>query len=238
MSEGPTARELFADPRHYLAKDFNIVLRTDLVRQLVGDAHGLRILDLGCGDGRISRQFVDECAHLTWVDASAGMLAVARSQLSSHQLDQVDLVEEDVVAFRPRNTRFDLVLCLGVLAHVGSSRALFDTIANALTPEGRAIVQLSDGDLPIARALRWVYTVKNRLRRGQDYLPRATSGREIIAIAAELGLDVTAERTYWPTLPGMGRLPNRWLLSAQRYSADRPWLATFGSERIVLFAKS
>jgi 2-polyprenyl-3-methyl-5-hydroxy-6-metoxy-1,4-benzoquinol methylase len=45
---------------------------------LAGDVAGRRVLDAGCGSGSLSTALRDRGAVVTGIDASAGMLAVAR----------------------------------------------------------------------------------------------------------------------------------------------------------------
>lgn len=46
---------------------------------LLGSVEGKRILDAGCGTGYLSRQLRDRGAHVTGVDLSDEMIAIARS---------------------------------------------------------------------------------------------------------------------------------------------------------------
>ena len=153
------AEQFFSDPRPYLAKDFDIRVRRELVRELLGPQAGSRILDLGCGDGSISAQFVDECQSITWVDSSAPMLEVAMSSLDQGERRKVTAVQQDLLEFfsseRYEGERYDVVLCLGVLAHLGADdqRLLLRKVADALAPGGSALVQLTDANSRATRLL-------------------------------------------------------------------------------------
>jgi 2-polyprenyl-3-methyl-5-hydroxy-6-metoxy-1,4-benzoquinol methylase len=49
---------------------------------VLGDVRGLRVLDLGCGDGRFGvRLLSDGCAHYVGVEASRNMLRLAQQAL-------------------------------------------------------------------------------------------------------------------------------------------------------------
>ncbi|AOP48790.1 class I SAM-dependent methyltransferase [Streptomyces lydicus] len=75
---------------------------------LAGDVSGRRILDAGCGSGPLSAALRDRGAVVTGIDASAGMLALARRRLGddaalhvgdlSDPLPFADGVFDDVVA--------------------------------------------------------------------------------------------------------------------------------------------
>ena len=54
--------------------------------RVVGDVHGLRVLDLGCGNGYLSRRFAREGAKVVAVDASAPIIDRARGRESREPL--------------------------------------------------------------------------------------------------------------------------------------------------------
>src|SRR5262245_27359571 len=62
------------------------------IMALAGDVAGRRILDAGCGSGPLFAALRDRGAVVTGIDASAGMLAVARRRLG----DDADLRVVDV----------------------------------------------------------------------------------------------------------------------------------------------
>src|ERR1700730_12417485 len=55
-------------------------LEEPLVKELLGDVHGLEILDLGCGTGRHSIRMAAAGARITALDFSSRMLAQAREK--------------------------------------------------------------------------------------------------------------------------------------------------------------
>ena len=60
--------------------DANRRLNSDPVLwALLGDVHGRRVLDAGCGTGYLSRQLVEHGAVVTAIDVSARMIALARA---------------------------------------------------------------------------------------------------------------------------------------------------------------
>ena len=54
-----------------------IVLLNPALFQLLGDVDGQRVLDAGCGEGYLSRKLAKQGAHVTAVDFSKEMLAIA-----------------------------------------------------------------------------------------------------------------------------------------------------------------
>lgn len=77
---------------------------------------GLRVLDVGTGTGRGAIALAARGAHVTGVDASAEMLAVARRRATESGVE-VDFVQGDAHSLAYDDRSFDVVLCLRVLMH-------------------------------------------------------------------------------------------------------------------------
>src|SRR5262245_53664676 len=60
---------------------------------LLGEVRGLRVLDLGCGTGRHAIPLAAAGAHVTALDFSDGMLAVARDKPGA---DAVRFIQHDL----------------------------------------------------------------------------------------------------------------------------------------------
>lgn len=71
---------------------------------LAGDVAGRRILDAGCGSGPLSAALRDRGAVVTGIDASAGMLALARRRLGDDAA--LHLVDLDYAIQDPRPDYF------------------------------------------------------------------------------------------------------------------------------------
>src|SRR2546423_15692972 len=109
----------FDNTELYLGKDFDISLRGLVVRDLLGSVENCNLLDLGCGDGSLSLQFVEEANHIALVDISAEMLDVAKQKTPPWLRTKVDYVNTNLADYAAKDL-FDIVLCIGVLAHVAS----------------------------------------------------------------------------------------------------------------------
>ncbi len=59
------------------------------VRSLAGDLHGLRVIDIGCGTGHLTRILAQTAKHVIGVDPSARSLEIARPSLKG--LNNVEL---------------------------------------------------------------------------------------------------------------------------------------------------
>ncbi len=71
-----------------------------------------RVLEIGCGDGRLTWRYADGAAHVTAIDPNADKIAMARQQMPEHLLGHVEFhasAFEDFVADRMPAT-FDIVI--------------------------------------------------------------------------------------------------------------------------------
>src|SRR5262249_19228492 len=128
--------------------NFNFQQRLTLASELAAGSSG-RLLDCAAGTGEITCALLKSgrFEHATMIDISQGMLQSARELLTS-QVANVDLefVHSDVFNFRPTHSRFDLVLCLGLIAHTGRLDILLPHLKSMLTPAGRIILQTTLSD--------------------------------------------------------------------------------------------
>ncbi|MEV6028775.1 class I SAM-dependent methyltransferase [Streptomyces sp. NPDC052036] len=106
---------------------------------LAGDVAGRRILDAGCGSGPLSAALRDRGAVVTGIDASAGMLALARRRLGDDvALHVVDL--SDPLPFA--DGAFDDVVASLVLHYLQDWGPTLAELRRVLRPGGRLIASV------------------------------------------------------------------------------------------------
>ncbi|MEV2274712.1 methyltransferase domain-containing protein [Nocardiopsis sp. NPDC049922] len=106
---------------------------------LAGDVTGRRILDAGCGAGPLSAALRDRGADVTGIDASAGMLALARRRLGDDaDLHVVDL--SDPLPFA--DGAFDDVVASLVLHYLEDWGPTLAEMRRVLRPGGRLIASV------------------------------------------------------------------------------------------------
>ena len=111
--------------------------------RLIGDE---RILDVGCGTGRLTE-------HVAWrvprgrvvaVDVSANMLKTAREYLGPLTGARVMLVQADASAL-PFHGTADAIFSTATFHWILDHEALFRNLLTALTPGGRLVAQCGGG---------------------------------------------------------------------------------------------
>lgn len=108
------------------------------MREAVGDARDLTVLDLGCGTGRHTAWLASAGARVTAVDFSPGMLAEARRTAEGAN---VRFLLHDLHEPLPLSSgTFDLIVSGLVLEHLRDVAGFFAEAHRLLRPSGRAVV--------------------------------------------------------------------------------------------------
>jgi ubiquinone/menaquinone biosynthesis C-methylase UbiE len=71
---------------------------------------GLRVLELGCGDGRLTFQFADSAASVLAVDPDEERIASARASLPGRLAEKVRIVVAGAAEVDAHPAEFDLAL--------------------------------------------------------------------------------------------------------------------------------
>ena len=106
---------------------------------------GERVLDLGCGGGTdalVAAQMVGPSGHVTGIDMTPAMLALARAGAAEMGLQNVELIEAMVEAPPLADACVDLVISNGVIDLLPDKDAVFEEIVRVLRPGGR--LQIAD----------------------------------------------------------------------------------------------
>ncbi len=178
-------------PRYH----YEIGVRRGLVADLARPLEAVRIADLGCGDGTLSLQFLTESTSIVLVDSSAAALSHAESAVPSPLRDRVTLVRADFPPLEDEET-YDLVMCVGLLAHLPDVDAALGAVARLVAQEGAALVQITDASTPAGFLLHAL----GRIREGRrGYRFPVTTERAVVARMSGLGLQLDDSRCYFPT---------------------------------------
>jgi ubiquinone/menaquinone biosynthesis C-methylase UbiE len=120
----------------------------------IGDVTGLRVLELGCGDGDITLQLLDRGASVVAIDISPRTVEVARARVERflpHASAAVTVAAvEDT---RLEEGSFDLVVGKWILHHVDVDAAATE-IRRVLRPGGRGVFFENQGVNPVLSLAR------------------------------------------------------------------------------------
>jgi SAM-dependent methyltransferase len=118
---------------------------TELVWRLLDLQPGMRVLDLGCGHGRIANRLAARGCHVTGLDFSEVFLERARTDASALGVS-VDYVAGDMRAL-PWVDEFDRVVCWSTAFGYfddTANRGVLQQIRTALRPGGRLAMDLNN----------------------------------------------------------------------------------------------
>jgi SAM-dependent methyltransferase len=124
----------------------------DLVAALLHDIGGHRVLDAGCGTGRVAIELAARGHAVVGIDADAAMLQAARRKAPELTWVAGDLAEAD----RHVAAEFDVVVAAGnvmIFLAPGSERGVVAQLAARLAPGGLLVAgfQLNTGRLTLDR---------------------------------------------------------------------------------------
>ncbi len=144
-SKTELVKATFEIPDKYLVRRrFDIRNRLEIVQQFTRARMFERVLDIGCGDGSISLPLLSRCSRLTLLDLSKKMLELARVRIPTERLKDVDLINGDFIGAELEPHSFDLILCIGVLAHVDSPAAVIAKVAQLAKPGACVVLEFTD----------------------------------------------------------------------------------------------
>ena len=115
----------------------NDTLEKPVLMQMVGTVTGKRILDLGCGDAAIGREFLQlGAAQYVGVEGSHKMAALATQTLAT---TSGQIMTQAIEQWRALPAAFDLVLSRLAFHYVGDLAPVFANVFRALTTGGEFV---------------------------------------------------------------------------------------------------
>jgi SAM-dependent methyltransferase len=211
--------------------------RLDLTAEMLGNSRGA-FLDCASGTGEITRAVIEKSQFelVAINDFSAQMVHYCRRTVGNLvPPDRIKWCVEDAFSL-PNHFgvgRFDVVLCLGLIAHTGRLPVLMSCIASLLQPDGIFLLQSSLSDNLGVRIAGLIG--RTPLRRFKYQLESFDLDK--ILVAAEMaGLEMIGIRRYGVCLPFGDRL-----LGPLNYWLEKKWALRCrrrGGEALMLFRKT
>jgi 2-polyprenyl-3-methyl-5-hydroxy-6-metoxy-1,4-benzoquinol methylase len=230
--------KLFFNKLDYLKNSSDrIIIRSNIVKKFLGNLNNVTILDIGCGDGSLSLPFLNESNHLTLVDISNNMLAKVKDKIPEQLANNIRLVNDSFEAINDKD-QFDVIICVGVIAHVPAVDALFAKISAVLKSGGILIIETTPNPYPIGKLLFPYYFLRSLLLgHTSKYNKNRLKVNELMAYADNMGLECLQTIRYSFPLPGMSHWPQSLKLRYTLFTLNNPLISRFGSEHIFLFKK-
>ena len=150
-SDAPRGDEYDARWRTLAARGANVHGEADLVETLLREKGRTRVLDAGCGTGRVAIELARRGFSVVGVDADAPMLAAARAKAPELAWLQADLAD---LQGGP-NDEFDLIVLAGnvmIFVSPGTEGRVLEQLTARLAPGGLLVAgfQLRRGRIPLA----------------------------------------------------------------------------------------
>lgn len=150
-SDAPRGDEYDARWRTLAARGANVHGEADLVETLLREKGRTRVLDAGCGTGRVAIELARRGFSVVGVDADAPMLAAARAKAPELAWLQADLAD---LQGGP-NDEFDLIVLAGnvmIFVSPGTEGRVLEQLTARLAPGGLLVAgfQLRRGRISLA----------------------------------------------------------------------------------------
>lgn len=167
---------------------------------------GGRILDFGCGPGRIARLVAERGFRVEGVDPSPAMIALASAQPRGGAEVRFDVLETDGSAL-PTGA-YDGVVCSSVLEYVPDAAALLGHFHRALVPRGALLLSFSNRRSLVRAWSSW----RSRARLPHLALTHhVLDAHALTTLLESSGFEVVTEPVFFEASPFDKRPPLRFL---------------------------
>ncbi len=121
--------------------------RVDFIAEVITKSVGTsgRILDVGCGNGVISRHLGNAGFNVLGIDVSDKTIEAAR--LITH-LPNVQFMKKSAEELVASGEKYDAVICSEVLEHLQQPGLLLDVLSQSLAEKGILIITVPNGNGP------------------------------------------------------------------------------------------
>jgi ubiquinone/menaquinone biosynthesis C-methylase UbiE len=241
-SKTDNVKSWFENPDKYLKpRQFDIRIRIETVQEFTKNRSFDSVLDIGCGDGSISLPLLNRCTKITLLDVSTNMLAVARTRIPTDRADKVEVINAGFLESNLPPESFDLILCIGVLAHVDSPAAIVAEIARTSKPGACVILEFTDS-FHLWNVPTLVYYRLLRLFRSAPWTLNRLKNTNITQLCRQHGLSPTALYRYGLPPVGTHKIVGQdGMYQMTRYlfgASDRNRNAWMGNEFIYCMEKT
>lgn len=113
-----------------------LIRRMEITLKLVNPSAGKKILDVGCGSGKLAVECARRGAEVCGVDVSRNMIEIAKSHCEKKNA-KVELIVGDALKGLPENSDFSIAL--GVLEYLDCPNVLLGNMLTSVKNGGKVI---------------------------------------------------------------------------------------------------
>jgi len=203
-------KEVFENPRRYFGgRQYDVKIRTETVKSLAAGLQYRRVLDIGCGDGSISLPLVGPQTSFTLLDLSENMLSAARANVPREFAGNVEILHQDFMTASLCPESFDLIICIGVMAHMVAPEEFVGRIAALLKQGGSLIIEFTDAFSLAGRTSRFFRALRELIAPAR-YPVNLFSYAQAFQLVNRYGLQLISQFRYGlPALPGLRLLSHK-----------------------------
>jgi 2-polyprenyl-3-methyl-5-hydroxy-6-metoxy-1,4-benzoquinol methylase len=198
---------------------------------LLGPVTGLRVLDLACGHGRLTRELARRGASVTGVDISGKLIEKARDTEHNEPLG-IQYAHADVTAPGVVTGTFDAITCGFGLSDIDDLEAAIAAVSHALRPGGRFVFSILHPCFPGGKDISGSWPPTGRYYDEGRWVAQAAKS----TLRRQVGANHRTLSTYLNTL----RTHGLWLDQLAEPSPDPDWDQAHEADRtpVHLVARS
>ncbi len=234
-------KKFFEQTNIYFNYDYNIKIRTETVAEFIGDKNYHNVLDMPCGNGLISLKNSKQFNRLTLVDFSENMIALAKQITEQEKITNATFICGDIFETKFNNEEFDLIISLGILAHVDDIDKFLKFIQHKVKKGGAIIIQNTNSNHFYSHLIRFYLGVRKLLGKDKYQLNKVPANQVENSFK---NADFTLQKTfrYNQSFIGFSKL----FSNDKKYELTRKWFgntaynknASLGSDYIYYFVKN
>lgn len=181
-------------------KNFEFGKRIELLSNYMIGQNG-SLLDCACGSGDVTLATIRSAnfQKITLLDLSQNMLDISMRKFDNLELECI-FKKQDIFSYSPKSdTKYDVILCIGLVAHTGRLEELLAILKSLLSPTGFILFQTTLYDHLGTRMLH--HFSKRRFRKRHQYEISYYTEADIEKSSEAAGLYVESKSKYCLGIP-------------------------------------
>ena len=240
VDKSKVVKELFENTALYLTYDYNLQIRKETVETFTSGLNFTSVLDMPSGTGAMSIPLLNRTGKLTLIDISANMLAIAKENIPAEYEEKTETINADFFTLSLPENSYDLIICLGLLAHVNSPEQLLNKLSSLLKPGGMLVIQNTNSRHFYSHLIRLYLGLKNIIHK-QSYRLNKVPAAFVEKTLQKNNLELVKCYRYNQSFLGFSNLfsnEKKYKLTRGFFGdAANPKNQSFGSDYTYLFKK-